>query len=171
MFLLWTSNSSFREDEAGWLSLSMKIPAIKWRGMTFHIECEVCFRELFRKKSEVEISSSVRNVFNTSQNKMLYQFILKMLLSIEKLDGLVDTPLSVAPSKQCLFKSAFASANEYSLSNCFPCLLQPAAETCNSVQKFLNFISVTSTLPFTVCTSSTSVTSLFTWRISELLVL
>lgn len=64
-----------RMRQADFPCLAMKIPAIKWRGMTFHIECEVCFRELFRKKSEVEISSSVRNVFNTSQNKMLYQFI------------------------------------------------------------------------------------------------
>lgn len=123
-----------------------------------------------QKKIEAEITSSVRNVFNTSP-KMLHQFILKMFLPMEKLDGLIDTLLPVAPSKNWLFKPAFASASEYSLSavNHPFCrlLLKHATVSKNS------WIS---SQPQVHClfqwhTSWISVTSLFTWRICELLLL
>lgn len=89
-----------RMRQADFPCLSMRIPAIKWRGMTIHIECEMSLALLWvvQKKFEAEITSSARDLFNISKNKILHQFILKMFLPIEKLDGLVDPPLPVAPS-------------------------------------------------------------------------
>lgn len=148
------SQLAFRKDEAGWLYLSVhEKPCHKIEVWLFTSNVKSAlnwFVSCSEKNLKQKLLLQVSDVFNTFQNKMVHQFILKMFLPMEKLDGLIDTLLPVPPSKYWVFKPAFASASEYSLSSCSPCLLQAAAETCNSVQKFLNFISATSTLPFAV---------------------